>query len=441
MEGYNSGPRPLPWSLQNPLVESVVVEDDGDFAPSSFVWPTDPNERTVIGFWLSLNEYNILGSAIDVGSDIAFAEDALRVMWLWMRNFRIHVPVGGEIVSCCGPSVSERTFINTQINETNVIYQTNYSDSNDGTDISTIAPNMVYGGSWDAFIDKLMCLGIEMVVQSVINQAKAVQSATDEQRRDVVQQVGLALASLAAAGGAAIAIGGGAAAIVSIIGGPWALLGLALAGIGTGVASLFVSVGNEALNDVAAYNAVLCTMRENMMGNAPSFENFRNILTPNDFAVGSNEEKIASIVFPFINDVNFYLQFIVSMNGLYDTNIWQTLPECETCNDADIQLVSAAGWPAYATVYDGQDGLDEVYMITMQVTAHYAKMGVVERELDLFTVMDVQVSEPSPDGYIGVGNGNFPWDSVPNNLGVAGLGFYRFPHGCVVTIKVRAYTP
>lgn len=100
MEGYNSGPRPLTWSLKQPLVETVIVEDDGDFPPSSFSWPEDPNERVMIPFYLSLNEYNILGSTIDVGSDIAFAEDALRVVWLWMRNWRIQVPICAAVDDC-----------------------------------------------------------------------------------------------------------------------------------------------------------------------------------------------------------------------------------------------------------------------------------------------------------------------------------------------------
>lgn len=100
MGEYDSGPRQLPWPLLHPLVGSRTVEDDEVFPPSSFVWPTDPDERTVVPFWLSLNEYNVLGSTIDVGSDVAFAEDALRVMWLWMRNMRVQVPICDAVDAC-----------------------------------------------------------------------------------------------------------------------------------------------------------------------------------------------------------------------------------------------------------------------------------------------------------------------------------------------------
>jgi hypothetical protein len=100
MGEYDSGPRPLAWPLLYPLVGSRTVEDDVDCTPSSFVWPDDPNERTLVPFSLSLNEYNVLASAIDVGSDIAFAEDALRVWWLWTRNMRCEVPICDLVDQC-----------------------------------------------------------------------------------------------------------------------------------------------------------------------------------------------------------------------------------------------------------------------------------------------------------------------------------------------------
>lgn len=100
MTDYDNGPRALSWPLLNPLVGSVTVEDEVDCDPSSFVWPDDPNERTLVPFYLSLNEYNVLGSTIDVGSDIAFGNDALRVVWLWMRNFRCNVPICDLVDAC-----------------------------------------------------------------------------------------------------------------------------------------------------------------------------------------------------------------------------------------------------------------------------------------------------------------------------------------------------
>lgn len=134
MGEYDSGPRPLPWPLLYPLVDVRTVEDDGDFPPSSFVWPTDPNERTLVPFWLSLNEYNVLGSTIDVGSDIAFGEDALRVVWLWMRNWRIQVPICDAVDDCItnNPATIEAIVNQLMVNATYNTYLTNL--------ITTVSP-------------------------------------------------------------------------------------------------------------------------------------------------------------------------------------------------------------------------------------------------------------------------------------------------------------
>ena len=94
MGEYDSPRRDLSWDLLHPLTTHRTTEDDGeDCEPSSFVWPLDSDERVLVPFYLSLNEYNVLATAIDVGSDIAYGEDALRVTWLWLRNMRCKVPI------------------------------------------------------------------------------------------------------------------------------------------------------------------------------------------------------------------------------------------------------------------------------------------------------------------------------------------------------------
>jgi len=100
MSDYDSAPRPLPWDLRSALVFDRTVEDDECEPSSSFVWPDDPDERTTIVFKLSLNEYNVLGSTIDVGSDIAYGADALRVVWLWLRNMRCPVSICEQMIDC-----------------------------------------------------------------------------------------------------------------------------------------------------------------------------------------------------------------------------------------------------------------------------------------------------------------------------------------------------
>ena len=107
MAEYDSPRRKLSWDLSFPLAAHRTTEDDGeDCEPSSFVWPEDSDERVLVPFYLSLNEYNVLASAIDVGSDIAYGEDALRVTWLWLRNMRCKVDLCAMIAECIANSES-----------------------------------------------------------------------------------------------------------------------------------------------------------------------------------------------------------------------------------------------------------------------------------------------------------------------------------------------
>lgn len=101
MSEYDGEKRHLPYPLQNALVFSQTTEDDVDCeSPSSFVWPEDSNERVLVPFMLSLNEYNVLSSAIDAGSDIAYGDKALRVMWLWDRSMRCYMSLCDLFIDC-----------------------------------------------------------------------------------------------------------------------------------------------------------------------------------------------------------------------------------------------------------------------------------------------------------------------------------------------------
>lgn len=98
MGQYDSPKRPLSWELRDPLVLSRTTEEDADCGASSFVWPEDSDQRVPIVFNLSLNEFVVLASTIDVGSDIAYGEDAIRVWWLWDRVLRCPMSLCDAIV-------------------------------------------------------------------------------------------------------------------------------------------------------------------------------------------------------------------------------------------------------------------------------------------------------------------------------------------------------
>lgn len=94
MDTFDSPKRPLPWSLRDfQAVLESETEDDDECSPSSFVWPEDPDERTLVPFYLSQSEYTVLANCIDVGRDIAYSDDAIKVWELWTRNMRCEVPL------------------------------------------------------------------------------------------------------------------------------------------------------------------------------------------------------------------------------------------------------------------------------------------------------------------------------------------------------------
>lgn len=100
MSEYDGSARPLAWPLRDPLVYSRTTETDPDHDGSVFVWPEDSNERVPVIFNLSLNEFVVLASTIDVGSDIAYGVDALRVWWLWDRVLRVPMSICSAIIDC-----------------------------------------------------------------------------------------------------------------------------------------------------------------------------------------------------------------------------------------------------------------------------------------------------------------------------------------------------
>jgi len=98
MGEYDSPKRGLVFPLKDPLVIQRTTQEDVDCSGSSFVWPEDSDERVPIVFNLSLNEFVVLASTIDVGSDIAYGEDAIRVWWLWDRVLRCPMSLCDAIV-------------------------------------------------------------------------------------------------------------------------------------------------------------------------------------------------------------------------------------------------------------------------------------------------------------------------------------------------------
>lgn len=74
--------RPLPFPLDR-TSNLEVLTDDERLPCGVPEFPEDSDERITVLFRLSLNEFVALATAIDVGSDIAYSTDGIKVWWLW----------------------------------------------------------------------------------------------------------------------------------------------------------------------------------------------------------------------------------------------------------------------------------------------------------------------------------------------------------------------
>jgi len=82
---FTALPRPLPYPLDRASNLEALTENDREVCGIP-EFPEDSDERVTILFSLSLNEFVALATAIDVGSDIAFGEDGIKVWHLWAAS-------------------------------------------------------------------------------------------------------------------------------------------------------------------------------------------------------------------------------------------------------------------------------------------------------------------------------------------------------------------
>jgi len=101
--------RKLPYPLYNQATGENVTPEE--FEGGVFVWPDDPEERTIVPFYLSQREWTALGSAIDVGTDIAYPLQYIEVLRIWMRQTRYSVSICSAIIDCINNNPATRAAI------------------------------------------------------------------------------------------------------------------------------------------------------------------------------------------------------------------------------------------------------------------------------------------------------------------------------------------
>src|SRR5688500_10924498 len=92
-------PRRLPYPLYN-QVSNGNITDDAGLPLNEFIWPDDPEERTILPLFVSQREFTAILSAMDVGADIAYPEQYIEVMWIMVRNLRYGVDICAMVANC-----------------------------------------------------------------------------------------------------------------------------------------------------------------------------------------------------------------------------------------------------------------------------------------------------------------------------------------------------
>jgi len=287
---FDAPRRPLVY----PLIEAAGIlatapEDDLSCDGSSAViFPDDPDERTFVPFWLSLNEYVVLSSALDVGSDIAYGDEALAVMYLWQRNTMCADTICEWLQNCTSEVIGRSTGVD-QFQRYQAIAaakQAQYELDWDGTpqSINPDAPATDFDNGGSADDTRALCSAVEAFVKLFAAQK--------------VQQLVITYA--------------GFAALISFL----ALLAPGLgwilgAGIAVAVGAAFLVGGVtytaaiNALNDVTAIEAVSCCLKDYLIDKAITLANWTASLDDCSFGTGTNAEIARGFVQAALAD-NFY---------------------------------------------------------------------------------------------------------------------------------------
>lgn len=109
--------------LQFPLDRSLVAIDDTgieEIIDPQLTWQTtDSDERVNIVLNLSLNEFVGLATCIDVGSDIAYGDDAILLWWTWVRSLN-SVDICTALIECINNNPATQAALETFITNTGV---------------------------------------------------------------------------------------------------------------------------------------------------------------------------------------------------------------------------------------------------------------------------------------------------------------------------------
>ncbi len=155
--------RDLQFPLDRSLVPSAITPDE-TINDITLVWPTqDPDEPVSITLNLSLNEYVALASCIDVGSDIAYGDNAIYLWWLWVRSVN-SMAFCEQVDDCIETNVATQVAINNILLSTGIVnpdsiqpitpeMETRFPDAERATDVSNPPPTCDKDELWSGILE------------------------------------------------------------------------------------------------------------------------------------------------------------------------------------------------------------------------------------------------------------------------------------------------
>lgn len=290
----------------------------------------------------------------------------------------IAAEIEGLLMCGCGvPQPTLTDYVNsiTYNNATSATYTTTYNTWNAaGQTVASIAPALDYATGNTANIAKVTCAALRLLLQTITEASRATQQGELNEAADLTKGLTTVFGGLATAGSAGIVAGGAGAAVVGFFGGPWMVLGLALAAVGTGIASLVMGTQQAAFTDPAVFEAVLCVLTKNTSGKTMSKSVFQTALTPNTLT--GDAAALAAVVQKYLNDETTYLQFMVASQGLYNAANIASLPACG-CITPNVTLQTVVGSVPYNLEFIGNmpNGASK-WKVTKSYTGNYVTVAV-----------------------------------------------------------------
>ncbi len=374
--------RPLSWELRSSKRTHNTVEDDDCESPSSFVWPEDPDERTVIPFLLSLNEYVVLATCIDVGRDIAYPFTSERVTWLWLRNFRCEVSM-----PCCDDLQAQITGLETLVLQQNVqqreinaaaaraaLDQIYIDCSFEYTCIQADGPTENWNGvdgSHDDALCKAVTAFVYMFAAAKVNELR-------------IAEVGAFSSALLLP----LLIPG--LNFFYLVG-----VGIAIA-LGYSLVGVTLETAIAALTDTTALNMVVCHIIERLTDNPLHGSTFATAASEYDFEAGSHAAIVSDFLIPTMDENELT---VFKMIGDAQTAILGEQPpsiECVNCGQFDphtLHIVNHEANPYPGTItFIGSAGTEEYWdVVTAQLPNTYWYMSIQDADGKTFTIVNVEL--------------------------------------------------